>query len=136
MDKAIIIIILTVVVLGFLFWGFQTGFFVKKEVPVIPLPEGIVLFFGEGCPHCKLVEDFISQNKISEKVQFTQLEIPYNGKNSTQLTANAGVLVQVAQECKLDISGGVNIPFLWDGQNCLVGDEPIINFFKTRAGIQ
>ena len=135
MDKAIIIIILTVVILGFLFWGFQTGFFVKKE-PASPLPEGILLFYGDGCPFCKKVEDFISENKIAEKVPFKNLEISFEGKTSKELQTNSGFLVQAAQNCKLDIKGGVNIPFLYDGQNCLIGEPDIVNFFKLKANIQ
>jgi len=129
MDKAIIIIILTVVILGFTFWGFQTGFFIKKEVIATPLPEGIVLFFGQDCPHCKLVDEFVAQNNIKEKVSFTELEV-WNNKS------NAKLLVDVAVKCKQDITKGVGVPFLYDGQNCLVGDVDIINFFRTKAGIQ
>lgn len=135
MDKTIIIIILIVVVLGFLFWGFQTGFFAKKEMTETQLPEGILLFYGDGCPFCIKVEEFISANKIAEKVSFKNLEIPYGNKTSKELENNAGFLVKSAQNCKINITNGINIPFLYDGERCFVGDVDIIKFFKEKAGI-
>ncbi|MGE5298406.1 MAG: hypothetical protein ACM3KM_04550, partial [Acidobacteriaceae bacterium] len=37
----------------------------------------IILFVGEGCPHCAKVEEFIQTNNIASKVQFRMLEV-YN----------------------------------------------------------
>jgi hypothetical protein len=94
----------------------------------ISTPVGIILFYGEGCPHCKIVDDFISQNKIEDKVKFTRLEV-FNNKD------NANVLLQKATDCKID-QNNVGVPFLWDGKSCLVGDVEIINFFKNAANIK
>lgn len=91
-------------------------------------PDGIILFYGEGCSHCKLVDDFITQNKIEEKVKFTRLEVFKN-------TDNQKILLQKVQACKLNVTD-VGVPFLWDGKNCLVGDQDIVKFFKDKAGIQ
>lgn len=91
-------------------------------------PEGIILFYGEDCSHCKIVDDFISQNKIEDKVKFTRLEV-FNNKD------NAGILLQKAGICKID-QNNIGVPFLWDGTNCLVGDEDVISFFKKEANIK
>ncbi len=91
-------------------------------------PKGIILFYGEGCPRCKIVDDFISQNKIEDKVKFTRLEV-FNNKD------NAGILLQKASICKID-QNNIGVPFLWDGTNCLVGDEDVISFFKKEANIK
>ena len=140
MDKALIFTILGVVIIGLLFWGAQSGFLANLfKSPVRPavLPEGIVLFYGADCPHCKIVEDFLVQNKISEKVKYSNLEVPFNGKTSPELEANAMAALEKAQVCKIDFSKGLSIPFLWDGKgNCLEGDQPVINFFKNEAGIK
>jgi len=137
MDKTVIAIIIAIILVGGLFWVWQLGVFTKTSVQVAPLPQGIVLFYGDGCPHCKNVEDFITQNKIEDKVKFTRLEIPFNGRTSKQLAANADLAVQVAEKCKLDVSNGLIIPLLYDGNNqCLTGDVDTINFFKNAAGIQ
>ena len=113
MDKAIIFTIIGVVALGLLFWGSQSGFFAKNITSnpnQTPLPAGIVLFFGDGCPHCK---------------------------TSPQLEANAVLMIKLAQSCNLDASNGVGIPFLYDGSGkCIGGDVDSINFFKNEAGIK
>jgi hypothetical protein len=134
MDKAVIIIIGVVILAGIGFWAFQSGVFTPAKAS--PLPEGIVLFFGADCPHCKIVEDYISQNKIEEKVQFTKLEVPFGTKTSPELLSNAKLAIQMADSCKIDTSNGISIPFLYDGKNCLVGQDDVIKFFKNAANIK
>ena len=125
-----------------MFWGAQTGFFAKLAVnnslpPPTPLPAGIVLFYSPDCPHCQDVEKFIADNNIDEKVKYTKLEVPFNGKTSTPLVANAELAIQLAQKCKMDVSKGVGIPFLYDGEGkCYLGEVDIPNFFKAQAGIK
>jgi len=132
MDRVIVYTIVMVVLAGVAFWAFQSGIFSKISVnPVTPtpLPAGIVLFYGNGCPHCKDVEDFIAQNKIDEKVKITRLEVWYN-KN------NQALLAQVAQKCGISTST-VGVPFLYDGNNkCYVGEVDVPNFLKAQAGIK
>jgi glutaredoxin len=131
MDKTKVITVILIVLAGFLFWGFQTGFFAgifSAPKPVV-VPAGIILFYGQGCPHCKNVDDFISQNKIADKVKFSNLEVWYNKDNQA-------ILKQVAQKCGIT-SSSVGVPFLYDGNSkCLTGDVDVINFFKTQAGLQ
>lgn len=85
----------------------------------------MILFFGDTCPHCKNVETYINENGIREKLSFQELEV-YNDKT------NANLLGEKAKECGLDTSDGVGVPFFFDGKNCIQGDEPIIEFFKTK----
>ena len=130
MDKAVILIISTIIVIGFLFWGSQTGFFsnVFSNKPVA-VPEGILLFYGEGCPHCKIVDDFITENKIEEKVNFLRLEVWYNRDNQL-------ILEKVAETCGIK-GDTVGVPFLYDGSGrCIIGDVDAISFFKEKAGIK
>jgi hypothetical protein len=85
----------------------------------------MILFFGDTCPHCKNVDDYIAQNGIRDKVKFQELEV-YNNP------ANARLLNAKAKQCGLDTTAGVGVPFFFDGTSCLQGDEPIINFLKTK----
>ena len=85
----------------------------------------MILFFGDTCPHCKNVEKYIADNNVRNKLKFQELEV-YNNQ------ANAQLLTQTAQKCGLDVSNGVGVPLFFDGQTCIEGDEPIINFFKTK----
>jgi len=88
----------------------------------------IILYYGEGCPHCEKVDEFIATNNIKDKIQFSSKEVFLNQANAQELGTKAKI-------CGID-SGSVGVPFLWDGSKCIIGDEDIINFFKTKAGIQ
>lgn len=137
MDKIILFIVIGVVLLGVGFWAWQSGIFGPENITPTPVVDGIILFYGDGCPHCKNVEDFIQANKIEDKIKVTRLEVPFGTKTSPVLLSNADLLLQKAKECKVDTSSGISIPFLYDGKGkCIIGDEPVINFFKNEAGIK
>jgi glutaredoxin len=91
--------------------------------------KGIVLFYGIGCPHCAKVEEFIRENKIKEKIAFEEKEVYFNKDNAKKL-------VEIAKKCGFN-EKEIGVPFLWDGENqrCIVGDEPIINFFKEKLNL-
>ena len=128
MDKKIIVIITIIILAGGFFWAFQSGI-LSGPVKPSQLPQGIILFYGQGCPHCKDVENFISQNKIEDKVKITRLEVWYN-------KSNQALLAQVAQKCGIT-SGSIGIPFLYDGNgHCYIGEVDVPNFLKIQAGIK
>jgi glutaredoxin len=85
----------------------------------------MILFFGDTCPHCKNVENYIQTNNVKSKLNFQELEVFNNADN-------ASLLGEKAKQCGLDTSNGVGVPFFFDGKNCIQGDEPIIEFFKTK----
>ena len=121
MDKTAIVIVIAIILLGAGFWSWQSGFF-TDTLRHVPIPEGIILFYREDCPHCKNVEDFVSQNNVEEKIKFTRLEVYFSKDNQN-------ILAQLVDNCKLN-PNEVGVPFLYDGQNCLMGDADIINFFS------
>ena len=128
MDKTVIFIVIAIIVLSIIFWAWQAGIF-SGPAAATPLPAGIVLFYGQGCPHCEDVEKFIAQNNIDQKVKITRLEVWYN-------KANQALLGQVAQKCGIT-SGSVGVPFLYDGNGkCYVGEVDVPSFLKTAAGIK
>ena len=94
---------------------------------LIPIPEGVILFYGQDCPHCKNVDDFLFQNNIEEKIKITHLEV-YNNQN------NQNILAQVIKKCGMQ-ANQVGVPFLWDGETCVVGDGSIIEYFENAEGI-
>ncbi len=87
-------------------------------------PESI-LFYGDTCPHCKNVDDFIAANGVRAKLKFQELEV-YNNQ------ANAQFLAATAKKCNLDTTEGVGVPLFYDGANCLQGDQPIIDYFQSK----
>ncbi|MFA6514562.1 MAG: hypothetical protein WCT50_04740 [Patescibacteria group bacterium] len=113
---------------------------IKKYLPAILIIVGLiaifsllavgkgpkmVLFYGDTCPHCKIVEEFIVSNKIEERIEFRKLEV-YNNQGNAQL------LTQTAKKCGLDTTQGVGVPFFYTGDKCLVGDADIINYFQQQ----
>jgi len=92
--------------------------------PQIENKSGIILFYGDGCPHCGNVEAFIKEHNLTEKIQFDQLEVFNNKDNSVVFAEKAGIC-QIPQE-------KLGVPLLWDGANCVEGDQNIIKFFKDK----
>lgn len=84
----------------------------------------MILFYMDGCPHCKVVEDFIKENKVNEKISFQEKEVSGNKENARELTEKAKI-------CGL-ATDSIGVPFLWDGSQCLVGDKDIIDFLTQK----
>lgn len=90
--------------------------------------KSMILFYGDGCTFCKIVDDFIVTNDIAKKVDFIQSEVWHN-------KSNAQLLAQKAVICGIE-TNTIGIPFLFDGKDkCYSGDVDIINFFKNATGI-
>ena len=85
----------------------------------------VILFYGDGCPHCAIVEEYIKENSIGDKISFAQKEVYYNQNNAKELETKAKI-------CGLP-TDSIGVPFLWNGEDCLIGDQDIINFFKQTT---
>jgi len=96
-------------------------FFPKAKAPTT----GVILFYGDTCPHCIQVEEYIKNNNVEQKVQFEKKEV-YNNQT------NAATMATYYQKCGLDTAAGMGVPFLWDGQKCYSGETEIINFFASK----
>ena len=92
------------------------------------IPNSNVLFYSTSCPHCLKVEAFLRQYDISSKVNFVQKEVSGDQEN-------AQLLGKIAEKCNIP-TDSIGIPLLWDGSKCMVGEEDITKFFKTKAGIE
>ena len=130
-NKIIIPTILFIVVLIFSFFAFSKEKD-KNQTPTdkITTTESqsasqIILFYGDGCPHCAIVENYIKESNIKEKLPFEEKEVYHNQKNANELTDKAKI-------CGLP-TDSIGVPFLWDGEKCLIGDQDIINFFKQKS---
>jgi len=120
--KTIFSVIAIVVLVGVSFVFLRN----KNNNPEI---KDIILFYKDGCPACAAVEDFLKQNDIESKVEFSRLEVYYN-------KSNASLLLEKAKVCGIE-EKDLGVPFLWDkvSSKCLIGVQDIINFFKEKAGI-
>lgn len=122
MNKKFLILILIGVILlgGVSFLLFQN----KNNQPVNT--NGIILFYGIGCPYCAKVDEFIKENDVEAKVDFVRKEIRLNQRN-------AELFLKLTKECGI-ADKDTGIPLLWDGSSskCIIGDEDIIQFFKEK----
>lgn len=85
----------------------------------------VILYYGYTCPHCKVVEDWLKENpKIEKKAGLILKEVYKDQQNSRELG-------QRAEECQLG-GGGVGVPFLYDKGECIIGDQPIIDYLKEN----
>lgn len=89
----------------------------------------IVIYYSNACPHCKALEQWINDNGIKSKVNFSLKEVTTSQKNANEL-------IEKAEICKI-ADGGIGVPFLWDGESgkCLMGDDEIEAFFKNKVGM-
>jgi len=109
----------------------------KKPDSIIPTPtpvptpiSNLVLFYGSSCPHCKVVEEFISSNQIDQKIEISQLEVYDNKSNATVFSD------MVKEICPDQLSsGGLVVPFLVDQKEnqCIVGDTTITDYLSEKS---
>ncbi|MCX6706011.1 MAG: hypothetical protein NTV24_02790 [Candidatus Woesebacteria bacterium] len=89
-----------------------------------PLPADLTYYWGNGCPHCKIVADFMSSWDKKDTVKVDKKEVWSNIANANELKARYAY-------CKVPQSQmGVPLLFTPDGK-CFSGDTEIINYFKT-----
>jgi glutaredoxin len=123
-QKNILILAGTIaVIVGFVVWG------LRSNQPVVSLdPAAIVYYYGDGCPHCKVVQEFIDANNIAEKVTFEKKEVWNDRKNSQELSRRAEACGVKPDE--------IGVPFVYGGDGkCYVGEPDVKKFFSEKAGI-
>jgi glutaredoxin len=91
-----------------------------KEIPAI---SGYEYYWGDGCPHCKIVQEFFDSWSGKDKIKIEKFEVWNN-------TKNAELMAVRAKNCNI-IRTEMGVPLLVkpDG-TCLTGDQPIIEHYK------
>jgi len=90
-----------------------------------PLPQNPQYFWGNGCLHCKVVEDFLTSWDKKDKVVIDKKEVWANAANAKELEARY-------ESCKITNPNEMGVPLLFtpDGK-CYSGDTEIINYLKN-----
>ena len=103
----------------------------KKPASVSPTPASdLVLFYGSTCPHCKVVEEFITTNQIDQKIKIDKLEVYENQSNATTFSN------MVKEVCPDQLKAeGLPVPFLIDQKDkkCTIGDTPITDYLTEKT---
>lgn len=87
-----------------------------------------IFFYGNTCPHCKDVEEWMTENKIEEKIQIVKKEVYDDKVNSLELT-------QAAKNCGLP-TDNIGVPFLYAEGKCLVGTPDITSYLSQKMAAQ
>ncbi|NTU66976.1 MAG: hypothetical protein HGB08_03570 [Candidatus Moranbacteria bacterium] len=85
----------------------------------------IILFYGSTCPHCKVVEDYLANNDVRNKISFSEKEV-YGSQ------ADARLMMDRQTACGIGKDEIGAVPFLWTKDKCYFGQEEIIQFFKDQ----
>ncbi|MDD4938169.1 MAG: hypothetical protein PHX34_04135 [Candidatus Shapirobacteria bacterium] len=135
MKKIIYILIITVILFGFYKLlsvppkSNNSDTSVNTQSEIDSNDSDLIFYWGEGCPHCENVKEFIITNNVDQKVKINQKEVYKNTDNQQELQA------VTSQYCpEVITNGGIGVPLAFDVQNktCLSGDTPIIDFLKQK----
>lgn len=96
--------------------------FISLAPRVFAQEDRAILYYGNGCPHCSEVEDFIKNNDLS--ISIDQKEI-YQDKNNAE---------EFNRICSEEGIGLMNrgVPFLYAENECFIGDRQIISYLSTK----
>ncbi len=72
-----------------------------------------IFFYGNTCPHCADVEEWMRENKVEEKIKLVKKEVYDNQTNALELS-------KAAEGCGMD-TASIGVPFLFTPEGkCLV----------------
>lgn len=129
MESKKIIIVLGlagVLIAGLIVWAIMES---KAEKQAASVPDAsTIYFYGEECPHCKRINEFLESNAIASKFTFTKKEVWHSRTNSAQMK-------EKAEACGMDASK-VGVPFIYtEGNKCVFGEPDVKKFFAEKAGV-
>ncbi len=100
------------------------GAYLFSKPTKVPEISGYEYFWGDGCPHCKIVAEFFDGWADKDKIKITKYEVWNNQKNAV-------LMAERAKNCNIQRTEmGVPLLVKPDG-TCLTGDQPIITHFKS-----
>jgi cytochrome c biogenesis protein CcdA/glutaredoxin len=82
------------------------------------------LFFSTGCAHCGKVDKYFQENNILEQYNIEEKNISGDAKCAQEFNV-------ICQDNGIPL-GERGIPMLYFEGQCLMGDTPIIDFFKNK----
>ncbi len=127
-------ILIVVFILGFVIWGSKNKKNTSSSSSINPskvksLSSNFpIYFYGNTCPHCANVEQWMKKNNIEKKIKVIKKEV-YNNKE------NAQELLEAAKSCGLS-TDRIGVPFLYADEKCFIGTPDVIGFLSQKAGIE
>lgn len=127
-DKKIVFIS---ILLTALFLGIGIYIYEKKQnIDIEPLEEAkieelslnTIYYYGDGCPACAQLDEFIQEKGIQEKVKYIKKEIFDNEENQNELLA-------VSKYCGIE---NPSVPFLFDEKKCFSGVKDVLDRLESK----
>ncbi|MCR4326609.1 MAG: hypothetical protein NUV52_03065 [Candidatus Roizmanbacteria bacterium] len=83
----------------------------------------LVFYYGNTCPHCADVEEWMKKNNIEKKIKIVKKEVYENKVNAMELEKKA-------KSCGL-ATDSIGVPFLYTPEGeCLLGTPDIVNYLR------
>ncbi|MFH1366975.1 MAG: hypothetical protein ABIH38_03220 [Patescibacteria group bacterium] len=99
----------------------------EKSASTDTAPKEPIFFYSNDCGHCQKVEQYIADNKVDEKVEYSKVEAFSTEENYNLFnTKAAGCQIPESQR---------GVPMIYENGRCYVGEIEAIDFFKSKAGI-
>ncbi|MCX6726926.1 MAG: hypothetical protein NTY75_03880 [Candidatus Shapirobacteria bacterium] len=121
--------VITIIIVIALFYGlFQLLSKKPSPVDIVISNPDLVIYWGQGCPHCEKVKEYITTNKLDQKIKISLKEVYSNKTNQQELETTA-------KKCpEIDTSQGIGVPFGYipSINKCLSGDQPIIDWLAAK----
>ncbi|NMD00466.1 MAG: cytochrome c biogenesis protein, partial [Bacteroidales bacterium] len=111
-----VFIVITLVVICIVF-----GFTTTKAQETVK----IYFFYGTGCPHCAVVEEYFQKNQLFDKYPIEKKDVYANHDDAEFFTSKMDEL-----EIPVNSRG---VPAVIIGKKILIGDSPIIDNFILEA---
>ncbi len=97
-------------------------FFTLSVQNVLAQDNKAILYYGNGCPHCAEVEDFIKNNNFDFSIEQKEIyQNKINAEEFNQICAEAGISLM-----------NRGVPFLYAENECFIGDKQIISYLSAR----
>ncbi len=120
----IIVVAITILILG------GGAYFMTRPEKSVVIPEKEAgtyeYYWGNGCPHCAVVQEFFDKWEKKDSIKLKKYEVWYD-------KSNAKIMEDRFNKCNpVPPKSQMAVPFLVtpDGK-CLVGDSPIVEYYKS-----
>lgn len=119
---AFLIIIASLFGTLFLVYQFTSN---DSAIPVVTFKKNsFIYFYGNTCPHCAELNQWLSKNQIDKKLKFEKKEVYQN-------QTNANLLQKAAIACGLN-TNSIGVPFVYYEGRCFVGSDEAKKIFNQE----
>ena len=96
----------------------------SEEQPIaVPLKKEVVLFYEPTCPHCKILEAFLTRNDLYKMFNITKKDVTSN-------SANRAEMEKIHKDCMKGV-GELVVPLVTQDGKCAMGEEGSIRLIKS-----